>query len=123
MTRVQRSPDCKNSPKNTAAEDVAIELLSGNVEALAQHLTEDAAFDIVGERTVQGRDEVLGLVASGLEPGLASLRIDHALTHGKVGAVNGSLTTGSGSEKGFCLMLEFATTKAAQVRQLKLYLP
>ena len=120
---VQRSNDCKNSPKNAAAEELVILLLTAALEPLSQRLTDDATLEIVGKSSTQGREDILELVGREQEPGLTALRIDHALTHGKVGAVNGLLTTPDGADRGFCVMLEFATTKAERVQQIKLYRP
>lgn len=123
MTTVQRSNDCKNSPKNAAAEELVVLLLTAALEPLSQRLTDDAILEIVGKSSAQGLEAILELVGSEQEPDLTALRIDHALTHGKVGAVNGVLTTQDGTDRGFCAILEFATTKAERVQQIKFYRP
>lgn len=123
MTKAQRSADCANSPKNAVAEDIAIHLLTRESAALSKRLSDDATFEVFGKTRLQGHGDILKLIENGLVPTLTALHIDHALTHGKIGAVNGSFRTEDGSDRGFCVMLTFANTKAERVQQVKLYLP
>ncbi len=123
MTTIQRSADCANSPKNAFAEDVAVVLLTGTSVTLAPSLSDDATIEVVGKAARWGQGDLRDFFETALEANPQALRIEHALTHGKVGAVNGVLTTQDGADKGFCVMLTFASTKAKRVRTIQLYLP
>ena len=102
MTNIRRSCDCGNSPKNIFAEDFTVGLLTGD------------------------RDFLVGAAAEGLnlsdvaEPPI-EIVIDHVVTHGKAGAVNGTMVRKDGRSEGFCLMLTFASAKADRVARVSYY--
>jgi hypothetical protein len=121
MTKVQRSAECKNSPKNAFAEEVAVQLLTQGTDVVANIVTDDAVLGGDSEEAIEGREQILALIGRGLEPDLETLEIHHAITHGKVGAVNGTMGLGDGSRRGFCFVLEFASTKADRVKRVQVY--
>jgi hypothetical protein len=51
----------------------------------------------------------------------SDLIIDHVISHGKVGAVNGH-STGSEGEQRFCYVIEFTSVKCNQVRRIESYI-
>ena len=102
MTKLRRSGDCGNSPKNLFAEDFAIALFTGDREAL-------------------GRTAAEGLDLGKLPEPPVEMSIDHVVTHGKAGAVNGTLVAKDGGSEGFCLVLTFASAKADRVSKVQRY--
>lgn len=97
--RVIRSGECRNSPKNAFVEDFVIDLLS--------------------QADLRGRvDETAHLPA--LPDGISAIEISHSISHGKVGAANGTLVI-DGDEAPFAAFLEFATTSGTLVRTIGLY--
>ena len=97
--KITRSGDCKNSPKNAFVEDFIIDLLAAN--SLMGRVEEMASLPVVPDN-------------------LGEIEITHAISHGKIGAANGSITTG-GSKKLFAAFIEFTSTKATLVRGVTLY--
>jgi hypothetical protein len=100
MTKIERSRDCGNSPKNLFAEDFTIALLTGDRDFVARVAT--AEFDPGGQPP-------------------AELVLDHVVTHGKAGAVNGKIVAHDGRCEGFCLVLTFASAKADRVSRVQFY--
>ena len=100
LVKITRSGECKNSPKNGFVEEFAIDLLSG------ADLT----------------DRLAGGVTCAVPQfkNLKAIHVHHAISHGKVGAANGTLTTPTGDME-FSLILEFVNTKASQVASCKFY--
>lgn len=96
---VIRSGACRNSPKNAFVEEFVIDFLSRN--------TLDSRVEDTTSRPA-------------IPPDLTGIEIWNAISHGKIGAANGRLTTADG-ETPFAVFLEFATAKGTLVRKLDLY--
>lgn len=97
--KITRSGECKNSPKNAFVEDFVVDLLAG--------------------KDLSGRMEGVASLAEGLD-GLTEIEIAHAISHGKVGAANGTIKAG-GSARAFAVVIEFTSTKGTLVRHMDLY--
>lgn len=119
MAKVHRSSDCGNSPKNQFAEAIAIAVELGDAAYLADALTADSQWErgdgslLEGDALRQALPARAGLVSE--------LAIDHVVTHGKAGAVNGTLRLQGGEKRRFCHVLEFANTKCDKLRRLISY--
>lgn len=120
MTRVTLSGECGNSPKNAFAEAIAVALLTGDTAVLGDALADECSATLPGATKVVGRDAAVAAVTR-IVGNPKSLRVDHAITHGRVGAVNGSFVSEK-RETGFAFTLEFKNTKADSVAALSLYL-
>lgn len=96
-----KSGACKNSPKNAFVEDFTIRVLA----AFGKEHCEETSIRWYGEDFKQEPDEI---------------RIFHAISHGKIGAANGEVKV---DERGyhFAAVIEFETTKAERVSDIKLY--
>ena len=117
MTEVSRSSDCGNSPKNRMAEDIAVALATQDTDLLSQVLDPGAHWNHPAGTWTTAK-AILEQVASGGAP--ASLAIEHAISHGKVGAVSGSVVRETG-RFGFCHVIEFTSVKCSRVRRIDSY--
>lgn len=116
MTDITPSPDCGNSPKNKFAEQIAIAMETGDLGFLADVLEESVTWEI-GKDDVSGREHVLSLKEQAKVP--SRLLIDHVVTHGKAGAVNGVAEfDNAGDVRRFCHVLTFTNTKCRTVRRI-----
>ena len=105
MTRVTRSGDCGNSPRNTAAETLALALEGG--EWVADLLDEDSRWNPATGRARIGADAIRK-AAKRLAPD--AIRIERVATHGAAGAVSG-VTDG----KAFAHVLTFTTAAGKRI--------
>jgi hypothetical protein len=116
--RIVPSADCGNSPKNTLLQDIAIAFAKRDAEFLLGRVTDDIRWEVVGGRVVEGREafaralQTLGSVTQ--------LTIDHVMSHGRVGAVNGVAVHRDGARE-FCDVYEFANAKAERIKSIKSY--
>lgn len=117
MTQVIRSADCGNSPKNTAVEDIAIALETGDVDFLAGVIDPGATWERPGA-TEAGAEAILAQVRSLDSPSVVT--IEHAISHGKIGAVSGSVGQGTGRRR-FCHVIEFTSVKCTRFRRIDSY--
>ena len=117
MTRIQGSRDCGNSPKNQFVQDAAIALEKGDGPATIW--SEDVIWQGIAETPVTGRDAVSNLLAKKTAP--AEIVIEHAISHGKVGAACGETLLASGQKYRFSHVFEFTNAKADCIATIKSY--
>ncbi len=98
--KVIRSGECGNSPKNAFVEDFVIALFSG--DEISHWVTGDFLLPAINRE------------------GISALTVSHAISHGRIGACNGVLTSTEGA-LGFAVMLEFANTKGDRIKRVDLY--
>ncbi len=115
-----RTADCGNSPKNQLAETLTIALLTSDLRPHAAIIAEDAQWHQADGTTLSGRDALLKEMERTRSRSIVTLTVTHAITHGKVGAVNGEIHY-EDSKEGFCFMLAFSNTKGTRVRQITSY--
>jgi hypothetical protein len=121
MVQVNISEDCGNSPKNTLLQNMAIAFARGDVDFILSVVTDDIRWDIVGDRVIQGKgdlDEALRRAPGGEA---AELTVLHVATHGKAGAVNGTLKTVNGTTIAFCDVVEFGNAKGTNLKEITSY--
>ena len=117
---IKRSQDCGNSPKNQLVENLTIALLTGKLQTQSEIVTDDSEWTIVGGKSLSGRKAMLVEMEAVRGRSILKLSIDHAITHGKAGAVNGEGQYES-SKEGFCFVFEFANIKGTTLRQITSY--
>src|SRR5699024_9228994 len=108
MMELRRSKDCGNSPKNKLVEDIAIALETGDIEFLSSILAHDAEWGYVGGTAVATKG-ILDHVDTLSTP--TELSVRRVMSHGKVGAANGTVAYEGGSRLQFCHVLEFTSVK------------
>ncbi|MBB3063281.1 nuclear transport factor 2 family protein [Microbulbifer rhizosphaerae] len=117
MVQVNRSMDCGNSPKNKMVEHIAIALDTQDTDFLSSILDSEAVWSYVGG-TATTSEAILDQVGAVNKP--TSLTVDHVMSHGKVGAVNGNVKRGK-SEQRFCHVIEFTSVKCNRVCRIESY--
>jgi hypothetical protein len=120
MTKIVRSKDCGNSPKNQLVENLAVALATGDRRTAASLVTDDVQWNIVGGEVLSGRETVLRALLDVNGKAIVQLTVLHVVTHGKAGAVNGTVQFRD-TEQGFCDVFEFSNAKATNVSQITSY--
>lgn len=120
MGDIIKSGECKNSPKNALVEDVAIDVFVGSGSWLQDRMAEDSVLELGDGTSVTGPGAIVHLLDKKLRGPFETLRITHAISHGRVGAANGSVVRKS-NEVGFSVFVEFVNTKADRLKRLTLY--
>lgn len=113
MTQVKRSSDCGNSPKNRMVEDIAVALETRDTDFLLKVLDPDSVWNH-SDGTVATAETIFEQVGNLDMP--AEVAVDRVMSHGKVGAVNGT----SGEQR-FCHVIEFTSVKCNRVRRIESY--
>ncbi|MDR7151417.1 hypothetical protein J2W49_003393 [Hydrogenophaga palleronii] len=98
-------------------EDIGIALEMRDCERLSTILDSEAVWIYLSSRTATA-EKILDTLSPQVKP--TALTIDHAISHGKVGAVNGRAEHGEGEQR-FCHIIEFTSTKCHQVKRIESY--
>jgi hypothetical protein len=109
-----------NSPKNVRTQDVALALETNNPDKLASLVAHDVVWRVVGGATWGDLDAVREQLAK--RPRAAKVRIEHAITHGKIVAVSGTVVRVDSTRHEFCHLLEFTTAACKSVKSIKTFL-
>lgn len=118
MTRVERSNDCGNSPKNKFAQEVAVAIEGCDAASLASALAEGATWCNASGETL-GRAAFLESVSNATKP--TRIVIDRVLSHGRSGAVDGMAHMGPEHVRRFCHIIHFANAKGDRVAHISSY--
>lgn len=116
--KIIRSADCGNSPKNKFVEDFVVAIAERDEGFIRNALDADAEWFSISRKPVHGAQDI----ATALLKGASATRveIEHVVTHGRAGAVNGVTEFGD-KLRYFCHMYEFANTKGTSIRKLTSY--
>jgi ketosteroid isomerase-like protein len=116
--RIIPSADCGNSPKNTLLQDIAIAFAKRDADFLSDHVTDDVRWELVGAHAVAGLAALTRALKQSVD--VSQLTIEHVMSHGRVGAVNGTVQRGAKVDD-FCYVFEFANAKAERVKSIRSY--
>lgn len=117
MAQVQGSKDWGNSPKNKFVQDVAVSRECGDVVPSA--FSEDMIWEYPPKGPILGRKAVIE--ALGARPKPSTVVVQHAISHGKVGAASGEVAFTNGDLRRFCHVFEFTNAKANCVATVRSY--
>jgi hypothetical protein len=122
VTIVERSADCRNSPKNILIENLTVALATSDVETLLGSVADDIQWRIVGKDLIEGKEDLAQALSQRMSSQPLKLTIQHVVTHGKAGAVSGSLRFRNAKSREFCDVYEFSNTKGTRVNRITSYM-
>jgi len=120
--QIRRSPDCRNSPKNLFIEDLTIALTAQDVEGVSSSISDQVQWKIVGRYIARGRQELIKALPKISPRGASALQIGRVMSHGRAGAVNGTLELNNEMVSEFCHVFEFTNAKGTSVERITSYI-
>ncbi|MBN2118584.1 MAG: hypothetical protein JW730_18565 [Anaerolineales bacterium] len=84
-------------------------------------MTDDIRWNIVGDQLVEGKDSLAKVLGRMKDEKVAELSIRHIATHGKAGAVDGTVILEDGKTRAFCDVYEFNGAKGTAVKEITSY--
>jgi hypothetical protein len=118
MPEIKRSKECGNSPKNQLLQNLVIAFACADVSQISELVTSDVRWLPVGRKPVSGAEAISKAIT---RYGPATrVTIDHVISHGKAGAVNGVIEFGR-KQRAFCYVFEFGSAKGSNVRGITSY--
>lgn len=119
--KVNCKEDCGNAPLKEKLRDLNIAFGKGDVPAISDQLTDDIEWEMVGDRTLSGKQSVLQELDKMKEYTASELTIDHIITHGKAASCNGRFVMKNNGDKyAFCDVYEFDKSgKNARIKRMQ----
>jgi hypothetical protein len=118
MTELQLNKNCGNSPKNQLLQELTVAMALADVERLSDLVTADVQWTQMGRMPVSGSQSVCRALA---RLGRATaLKIDHVISHGSSGAVDGVVVFRR-KRRAFCHVFDFASAKGTGVSGITTY--
>lgn len=121
MTKIIASPNCGNSPKMAFLKEFNIAFAKGNVKFLVDSVTEDIVWNIVGDRKIMGKENFADELEKMKTKKATELAFDQILSHGKEGAVNGTMKMQTGEKYAFSDFYQFNGAKGAKIKTITSY--
>ncbi|SFE04206.1 SnoaL-like domain-containing protein [Lentibacillus persicus] len=111
--------DCGNSPKKEILKQVTIAFAANDTDIIDRMFADNAVWEIVGDKTIDGKND---MIASMKNNNTAELHIANIITHGKTGAVNGTVINKDGKRIAFCEIYNFSSAgKKAKIKETRSY--
>lgn len=110
--------NCENAPKQELIRDVNIAFAKGDIAFLDASTTDDIEWDIIGESTIEGKEEFIQALEYMKNSIPKSLTLQHILTHGKEGAAHGIMQLENGKTYAFSDFYIFNSAKASKIKQI-----
>jgi hypothetical protein len=120
--KIIASEDCGNSPKNSFLQELTIALARADSRYVLDRVSEEVRWKIVGHPLLQGKTELGAILQKQKTQRVRELIIHHVATHGKAGAVNGTIKLEKGKTREFCHVFEFTNAKGNQVGEITSYI-
>ena len=113
--------DCGNAPRKLLLRDISIAFAERDVATLLEHAHKDITWNRVGTNITEGKAAFEEALSSLTLPDARELTLHHILTHGKEGAVSGTVIFSDGSQRDFCDVYVFSSTTSKLVKVLQSY--
>lgn len=113
---------CKNSPKRELLRDLNIAAVNQQWREINEWLEEDVVWKIIGVEELRGIEAVEEKLQDISSNVIQELHIDHVITHGNTGAVNGKLVLKNEKLMDFCHIYLFkGHSKTAKIKEITSY--
>lgn len=121
MMKVVKSGDCGNSPKNLLVQTLAVSIEKADRAAFSRCTSEDVSWVYPGRSAVVGRALAADLLRTLRSQTPMKIEVEHAISHGRCGAANGTVQLASRARIRFCHIVEFASVKGDRVARITSY--
>ncbi|GAA0606790.1 hypothetical protein GCM10009001_25060 [Virgibacillus siamensis] len=118
--KIVYNEDCGNSPKTQLLKELNIAGANKNTNFITRHISETICCEVVGGEKIHGEKDVINTIKQA-DP-IIQLEINNIITHGRTGAVNGTISTENNSY-GFCHVYNFTGAgKTAKIKKITIYI-
>ncbi|ALX48886.1 hypothetical protein [Lentibacillus amyloliquefaciens] len=111
--------DCGNSPKKALLKEVTAAFAVSDTDIVSENFAGNVVWEVVGDKSIDGKTDVIGSMKNN---DVAELHITNIITHGKTGAVNGTIINEEGKSVAFCDVYTFTGAgKKAKINEIMSY--
>lgn len=122
MVEIIASPDCGNAPKKQVLRDYSIALAARDTDEILSAVADDVEWEIVGGRTIRGKDEFAAALDSVLDRQAVRLSVDSIITHGNQGAVSSTVDLSDNRRQRCCDVYAFGGhSRTATIKRITSY--
>ncbi|WKV13347.1 nuclear transport factor 2 family protein [Marivirga harenae] len=122
MTKIISNLNCGNSPKMGFLMDFNIAFAKGDLEFIADSVTDEIVWNIIGNKKIEGKQKFAEELEKMKSTKVAELVLNQILSHGKQGAVNGTMKLQKGKEYAFSDFYIFQGAKVAKLKSITSYI-
>lgn len=113
--------DCGNAPKKLVLRDFNIAFAKCDADFILESISEEVVWNMIGDKCIFGKDN-MSKELNELTNKAVELHLNNIITHGKTGAVNGTLKFGNGKSYSFCDVYLFSSAgKNAKIKEITSY--
>lgn len=113
--------DCGNSPRKRFIADFNRAFAEVDVDFVLDHVSDDIVWEMVGDKEVNGKTAMRGLMVSMMAGKASSLVLHSVITHGRAAAANGELHYPGEETISFCDVYAFTKTTGNTVKRITSY--
>jgi hypothetical protein len=114
---------CGNSPKKILLINIYKAITESDDIFILNNLDEDIILNIIGDRKIVGKGNIILTINVFIEKGLNEIRINDAITHGNTAAVHGSAFFNDNLQIDFCDVYKFnGFGKNSKIKEVNSYL-
>ncbi len=95
-----------------------IAFAKGNLEFIAESITDNIIWNIIGDRKIEGKEKFTEELEKMKSEKATELIIDQILSHGKEGATNGIMKMENGKKYAFSDFYKFEGAKGAKIKSI-----
>lgn len=121
MTKIISSPNCGNSPKMEFLKEFNIAFAKGDVAFLINSVTDDIVWNIIGDKKIEGKERFTVELEKMKFKKVSELVLEQILSHGKEGAVNGTMKIQDGKKYAFSDFYVFQGAKGTKIKFITSY--
>ncbi|WP_027963629.1 nuclear transport factor 2 family protein [Halalkalibacillus halophilus] len=115
-----------NNPKAEFFKEFNKAFMTGNIEFILESVTDDVTWTMVGQDTIEGKEDLKEALSNMGDSSHFELEIHHTITHGLEASVDGTIKVkhaGSDEVKtyGFCDVYKLNKHKEGKIKELTSY--
>ncbi len=103
-------------------KELTIQFAAYDLDAAFESLSDDITWTLLGEETIHGKAKFRAELERMKHIRVLELSISSLLSHGKEGAVQGTMLMETGQKFGFADFYEFSSAKGDKVKSIKSYI-
>jgi limonene-1,2-epoxide hydrolase len=118
--KIQAPADASSAPRKQFLVDFNKAFAESDVDYIISHVSEDVVWEMVGDKKVEGKEQMRSELESMAEWIPTELKIHSVITNGKEAAANGELSFPE-EKVAFCDVYEFTNTKDNTIQYMRSY--
>lgn len=122
MAKIQIQPDCGNAPRKLFLKELNIAFAKGDLDLIKDAIPDHINWDIVGQKSVTGKDGYLNALKGYKLWKVKELIVDTIITHGSDASVSGQIIASDKSIYKFCDIYRFKGAGGTSINSITTFL-